>query len=1059
MKLWGGLKEGEQLDAYTQYYTKDYERSFEEHDEKTQKKIRRAFNKTDNEVLAEEWFSYQWARVLNSNYKPDKSVKGLEKFYTGLVRPLFAEFTGSDKAAGDKKGNEFMLDEQIRQFLEDGFTPSMQTEIDNAQAQRDTLGALYEEGLPTQKEANQVGRARSKIPGQLQKKLKAMGLAPKKAAQIARTLNAMAGEKILSTDLSLYTNMERGSVKAAGADIEEREKKARKTEKQGEDQVDKTPEWVDEMNNPKEVDISKAEKSSREKKKDVLRKALRNVNKPGISKEEETAARKEVDSAKKSIDQEDEKVDQEIAFEDRKAEMDALDKLIPSNERTAGLGWNREGTFDRLNSAVSKTKNKFASISRLDAEIDKAVKKLGLGASNGQIIAEVLNLKELLEIAPTTFVKEFESRLNPDRKKNRGREIEDAAAEAHEAIDEYKEALRNRIKEVNKQIDSLQKGLGTEAESQKPSRTMAMNFTSPKNGKKREGVEGSSTMDWIRNGSRTATTRTKSQVAGIVVGDVISFTDGKETLNVRVTKAPYPVENVTAEEWSKLESWDASKYEEQKGKYQFQYALIQTESQKPEAFVFNEEQKKKGYLNKAVKLTQSGESFQAYPAYINDELSDYSFVLKKVDNKGMSSKKLWTLVEVSSERVFGGDLQQDTLDKTIEAVRSRLSSNKALVEKVKSVAQKSEAQVESQKPGAGETTIQAEIEELQEKKNLANRMLQLVAPEEIAIDWKDLPVANHFYRDEKGYQPLTLGILANNSKPLNTRLFLKTSNGYRPAYTDSRTGQEFLWDFISDFDVNKAPKEDGALGKYGSYSLKPKDYEMALEAVKASAMFTKQYEIGSKPMGKARYEKIGGQTPPKGYARKDRLGFEVSSAATTDIGKAFSAFNAKLSDGKSIEYHYQVNVKGHPSIQAGKGKPPKDTSIDSYGEYKKLWERFAKENPKKIKALRKAAAGRVLTDLYATTEVNQARALYEILTKDSKEPRNEESAKGYPTGGYQSDKGGTLAAIIAERLRSRLGKGGVLTAAVSDNVEEKDKRHCPMIWINLCSWAVYGVNQ
>ena len=141
---------------------------------------------------------------------------------------------------------------------------------------------------------------------------------------------------------------------------------------------------------------------------------------------------------------------------------------------------------------------------------------------------------------------------------------------------------RKHLPDENKKEDIT---VETVEGSIEPSKKMAMNFTSPKNGKKRDGVEGNSTMDWIRNGSRTATTRTKSQVSGIKVGDVIAFTDGKETLNVRVTKAPYPVEEVTAEEWSKLESWDASKYEDQKGKYQFQYALIKAETPKaaPEA--------------------------------------------------------------------------------------------------------------------------------------------------------------------------------------------------------------------------------------------------------------------------------------------------------------------------------------------------------------------------------------------------------------------------------------------------------------------------------------------
>jgi hypothetical protein len=132
--------------------------------------------------------------------------------------------------------------------------------------------------------------------------------------------------------------------------------------------------------------------------------------------------------------------------------------------------------------------------------------------------------------------------------------------------------------------------------------------------------------------------------------------------------------------------------------------------------------------------------------------------------------------------------------------------------------------------------------------------------------------------------------------------------------------------------------------------------------------------------------KVEGEAPKEGPTGWDRVSdnsFEVSTQGN-DIGKAFSALNAKLSDGKTIEYHYQVNVKGYSSISEGKGKPPKDTSIDSYAEYKKLWERFAEENPEKMEQLRKASDGKVLTDKFAKTDVSQARALYEILSKGAK---------------------------------------------------------------------------
>lgn len=52
---------------------------------------------------------------------------------------------------------------------------------------------------------------------------------------------------------------------------------------------------------------------------------------------------------------------------------------------------------------------------------------------------------------------------------------------------------------------------------------------------------------------------------------------------------------------------------------------------------------------------------------------------------------------------------------------------------------------------------------------------------------------------------------------------------------------------------------------------------------------------------------------------------------------AFSAFNAIMPDGRSIEQHYQCDVKGYDpggrNWRLGKGRPPLDTSKDLWGEY------------------------------------------------------------------------------------------------------------------------------
>tara|TARA_R100001143_G_scaffold6353_1_gene8880 strand:+ start:815 stop:1192 length:378 start_codon:yes stop_codon:yes gene_type:complete len=111
-------------------------------------------------------------------------------------------------------------------------------------------------------------------------------------------------------------------------------------------------------------------------------------------------------------------------------------------------------------------------------------------------------------------------------------------------------------------------------------------------------------------------------------------------------------------------------------------------------------------------------------------------------------------------------------------------------------------------------------------------------------------------------------------------------------------------------------------------------------------------------------------------------GYEVSSRGD----RRFSAFYARLPDGRSIEEHYQCDVKGYQpggkNWKLGKGKPPVDPEIDLWAEYLKLWETWAENNLQLMRELWKAAHHhRVLSDRFATTPINQARALAAILNR------------------------------------------------------------------------------
>lgn len=108
-----------------------------------------------------------------------------------------------------------------------------------------------------------------------------------------------------------------------------------------------------------------------------------------------------------------------------------------------------------------------------------------------------------------------------------------------------------------------------------------------------------------------------------------------------------------------------------------------------------------------------------------------------------------------------------------------------------------------------------------------------------------------------------------------------------------------------------------------------------------------------------------------GYGRRHPEGYEVSSLGD----KRFSAMYAQLPSGQTIETAYQT-LKG-----TGKGKPALDPNFDYWGTYKGLWNEFFNANPDALNEIAEKSSGKVLTDRFANTANNQARAIHEILVE------------------------------------------------------------------------------
>lgn len=112
-------------------------------------------------------------------------------------------------------------------------------------------------------------------------------------------------------------------------------------------------------------------------------------------------------------------------------------------------------------------------------------------------------------------------------------------------------------------------------------------------------------------------------------------------------------------------------------------------------------------------------------------------------------------------------------------------------------------------------------------------------------------------------------------------------------------------------------------------------------------------------------------------------GYECSSKGDT----RFSAFYAIMEDGRTLEEHYQCDVKGYDvggtNWRLGKGNPPLDTTQKMFPLYLNLWKRWCNigKNYSALLELKEHAINNefYLRDSFANTPINQAHALSVIL--------------------------------------------------------------------------------
>jgi hypothetical protein len=181
-----------------------------------------------------------------------------------------------------------------------------------------------------------------------------------------------------------------------------------------------------------------------------------------------------------------------------------------------------------------------------------------------------------------------------------------------------------------------------------PKISMPMHFKDGTGGRKmRPEFRGKSTMDLILSGDRTATSRSPKAQEDVKKGDVIRFHDkeGNEVL-VRATTDLYPLKEVTAEKWSKLEGWDAERFESLKkdGYKQFQFELI---GKPVSELVALSQRMQEAQLGKIERITETP-NYADLISFADKAHATTEKVADKVKDKKLKTDDMWNLERLAA---------------------------------------------------------------------------------------------------------------------------------------------------------------------------------------------------------------------------------------------------------------------------------------------------------------------------------------------------------------------------------------------------------------------------
>jgi hypothetical protein len=945
--MWGGLGEDNQLEAYTQYFTKKPDATFDSLDEKTQKKIRRAFDRTPDDVLAEEWFSYQFARVLLDNTGDKIIKKEIKAFNDKVLRPIIGEYVGTENLAGAKKGEkDYILDQKILQALG------------------------YENGMPDPKVPDEGGKPGSSTPQtkeQTQTKLNAMPGTPQEKSKIAKAVNAMLGADILTESPSAYSPLQNLNTKLAQEEAPEDPEKVADAapaftgEKEKETTVkiegerpkapaEKVPDVVENRSLNNKIGaiqrkLGKLQRQGNEgspekiknRNKAIARykKDLESLIKQGVKrgeklvKPEDTIKKVEKRAAEKKAE---EKVDLKVKIEEKEKKTFKRGEIKKENPRKANTpetiakeeteARNKGLTKDRIdrevayrkfvNSLLPNNKRKrdvelyktlqankelVSNQYKLDKRIVEIQKSLGPNASASRIISELLNLSSIARLAPESIAAKIRKAVEPDASSSKppsSKDVEDTAAEITDRLEVIKDLLRTELDRIDKDIASLETGLAPQPAAgwQKS--------TAPAPAKVFAGI-----------GSRALPPSAQKEVAKL--------------FNQKGQSKP-----------SKVHSGSAKGSD-----YLFEMLAVKA-GIAVEAHTFEGHRGTAGDPANFKKHSQEELNKADSALKKANETLGRTFPAKDQHTNNLLRRNYYQVVDSDQIIAFAPLLNGLVQGGTGWAVQMAIDMGKEVhifdtntaqwFSWPQPAAQGQGPKKKAESPGFIEVDgekvltpkIEDEIAEMRRARKLVEVAIDMIAPEEATIEWKDVPHSQYWYKPkfQKGpIRRLTLGMLAENrdfNKITILDRYKKDTVG-----EDTRAPQEILWDWVTtDFDPNKGSETTGTKNAYyglvTEYDIKTKkhterprtksEYIMILEAVKASAMFTKKNNIGKKPMGTVRLKKN------KKTGRMEEYGRGYPGGGyTTDRGATYAAVIAE-----------RIRSLMNTSAKDEKGKPVKD---------------------------------------------------------------------------------------------------------------------------------------